>query len=307
MIPVAWIQDSIPALNQLHVQNISLTGGESTLHPNFLDITQMLLVNGFNLCIFTNGYNPNVIIRLLEASKQYKFSIKVSLDGFEKMHNWIRGRDDSYSKVIQTLDAISLYSNVSLYISSVILRENTEEMVQFSAYIRERYPNAIHTKDLAFPMGNACDQHVFSINEYDQFADFLKGPDDGAKELGSQIRKNTFRCSGGISQCTLMPTGFLKICNAACDPQFYFKYNAIHDGILYAWRYCGARISRIRREKAKKAKECRRCAIKQVCTIENCRVLAWIYTGDATRSNPLACRIERDEIREKRNEIDSEI
>lgn len=307
IIPLAWIQKSLYDFNKLHVQNISLTGGEATLHPNFHEIAQMLFENGFNLCIFTNGYNPDSINRLLTASKQYKFSIKISLDGFEEIHNWIRGKDDSFIKVIQSLDAISQYPNVTLYISTVILRKNMDTMNQFSEYVRKKYPNAIHTKDLAFPLGNACDKYVFSVNEYDQFADLLKNTEDIPNESLSRTMKYPFRCSGGVSQCTLMPTGFLKICNAACDPQFHFKYNAFDTGLLYAWKNCGTQIAKIRKEKPKQAKACRHCKIKRICAIENCRVLAWIYTGDARGNNPLACKMELERVRRISSEIDSEI
>ena len=175
VIPLKWIQDSLQELNQLHVRNISLTGGESTLHPFFLEIVELLLVHGFNLCVFTNGYNPDVILRLLELTKEYRFTIKVSLDGFEETHNWIRGKGDAFEKVTKTLDAISKYPNVSLYISTVVLRKNASSIKSLNNFVHERYPNAIHTKDLAFPMGSACNELVFSLEEYDQFIDILKG------------------------------------------------------------------------------------------------------------------------------------
>lgn len=92
-----------------------------------------------------------------------------------------------------------------------------------------------------------------------------------------------------------MPTGQMKICNAACDPQFYFKHNVYSKGILHAWKNCGIGIAKIRREKSKRTKNCKRCSIRKKCTINDCRVLAWIYTGEATHSNPLACMIEHDE------------
>ena len=92
-IPYEWITTSLSELNTLNTQTIALTGGESTIHKKFIDIAMLFLEHGFELTIFTNGYNPKVIEKLLEMSKTYHYTIKISLDGFEEVHNTIRGRE----------------------------------------------------------------------------------------------------------------------------------------------------------------------------------------------------------------------
>lgn len=37
-VPFDWIKQSLNELNALHVRRIALTGGESTIHPHFLEI-----------------------------------------------------------------------------------------------------------------------------------------------------------------------------------------------------------------------------------------------------------------------------
>lgn len=303
-VPLDWIRKSIDDLNSLHVRNIGLTGGESTIHPDFLDIVTLFLENGFEVCVFTNGYNYKIIKDLLSRTSQYHFMMKVSLDGTEEVHNAIRGNDNAYSNALKTLDIISTYSNVNLYVSSVVMRQNIADINKLDNLVRMRYPNAIHTKDLAFPMGNS-DDFAFSLDELPAVEhavpSLLLSSEADKLSNGKSKKSKLPRCSGGISQCTLMPDGSLKICNSACSRQFYFEHNAYTNGLKYAWINCGKKISEFRREKAKCTYQCKKCLYVNECERNDCRVLAWVYTGDARNSNPLTCYMQK-RMRETKNE-----
>ena len=300
-VPYEWIKESISEFNNLHVRKIALTGGEATLHPQFLEIAIFLMEQGFDLCVFTNGYNYNIIKELLERGKDFHFTIKVSLDGLGDIHNQIRGKERAYSNAVDTIELISQFPNVTLYISTTVLPENLDEIDILSDAIKTNYPNGIHTKDLVFPMGNA-DTCTFSIEDLpviDQRIPsiFLRHGTDDVEENNSKPTR--LRCTGGVSQCTLMPDGSLKICNAACDKQFYFKHNAYKKGLKFAWIHCGNAVRRFRHERTKETDECQKCEYRQACKGSNCRVLAWAYTGDANRSNPLTCFATRKAVREE--------
>ena len=294
-VPFDWIKQSVDELNALHVRKVALTGGESTIHPHFLEIAMFFLEHGFELCVFTNGYNPEIIEKLLTKSHQYHFMIKVSLDGPEDVHNLIRGSKNSYLNTLKTLEAISSCSNVDLYISTVVMRQNITSLENVENMIKAKFPKAVHTKDLAFPLGNACDC-AFSLDELplvDQLAPslFLAHETGDLSEQRSAMQKK-IRCTGGITQCTLMPSGFLKICNSACDEQFYFKHNVFLKGIKFAWLNCGKKITKFRHEKAKQTPQCKNCQYVKDCRLNDCRVLAWAYTNDASKSNPIACYMQ---------------
>lgn len=302
-VPFEWIKQSLADLNSLHVRKIALTGGEATIHPQFLDIAIFLLEQGFDLCVFTNGYNVSIIKELLEKGKQYNFMIKVSLDGLKEMHDFIRGKKNVYSNALKTIEMISKYDNVRLYISTTVLRENVDTIMELDKMIREKFPNAIHTKDLAFPLGNG-NTCAFTVEElpyiYRKLPDLFayRGIEDGFDKKTNKMKR--LRCTGGVSQCTLMPDGNLKICNAACDRQFYFRYNAYTKGLKYAWLHSGKAINKFRHEKAKSTKECKKCLNAKNCEGSNCRVLAWVYEGSAYKSNPLTCFATRKKISDER-------
>ncbi len=292
-IPYDWIKTTcLSELNKLNTRNIALTGGEPTLHPQFLDIALLFLQSGFDLCVLSNGNNPNIISTLLEKSSQYQYTIKISLDGIDKIHNLIRGTEKAFANTIQTLDCISKYDNVTLFISTALQHGNIGVVRELDQFVKEHYPRAIHTKDIVFPMGSGCDC-AFSLSEvkmlHTQNPELFSIQNKNRKRSVWGNKQKKHRCSGGISQCTLMSNGNLKICNAACDDRFIFQFNAFSVGLTYAWTNCGNQIKKYRGEKDRATKSCKHCMYRKKCHGNDCRVLAWAYTGDEKKNNPLTC------------------
>ncbi len=273
----------IPSLNLLNCKAVAFTGGESTMHPDFLQIVEAFLKNGFEISIFTNGFNSKKIIELINKYPNFPFILKVSIDGFEEMHNKIRGRNGSYQKVINLLDFLATKNCVDTYLSCTIMKCNIESANDFEKFIKEKYPMFHYNKDLIFPLGNGFEQS-FNIDEFKNI--YNKCPSIFAMP---EKQDKVFRCSGGISQCTLMPNGKLKICNGACDERFFFKNNAFDSGIVNAWYDCGKNIKFYRSEKVKSTKKCNHCKFKNSCSITDCRILALGYLGDEKQPSPIAC------------------
>jgi MoaA/NifB/PqqE/SkfB family radical SAM enzyme len=283
------IKSSLSELNKMHTQSISLTGGEATIHPNFIDIAMFYLKNGFDLCVFSNGYNYKIIKKLLEVSKEYHYTFKLSVDGFRDIHDSIRGRANAYDNAMITLRSLMEYSNVTVYISTTLMKDNIHCMNDFDQFIKNEFPTAIHTTDLVFPYGNA-DQCTFSLDQLDDIIRIV--PKMFRINQGTNTRKilkKDYRCSGGISQCTISPDGCLKICNSACADIFKFKYNAFSYGLSNSWNNCGKNIKKYRKEKVFATSNCKKCNNVSKCNRTDCRVLSYIYTGDEKRSNPLTC------------------
>ncbi len=274
-------------LGYLHTKKIALTGGEVTLHPHFVEIAIFFLEKGFDLTIFTNGYNYLVIEKLLEASSDYHYTIKVSLDGIGSTHDLIRGKEGTFSRVEKTIARILKYSNVTLYISTVIMRQNIESIEKMQQYVEEKYPSAFHTFDFIFPEGNATIENTFTVAEMKKIMETY--PRLFVTELSVGSKKDKFRCTGGITQCTLSYDGTLKICNSACNDMFRFRNNAFQKGLAYSWKHCGANIKKFRNEKNHKTKDCNRCKNVKFCNVRDCRIMALAYSKDVNRSNPITC------------------
>ncbi len=294
-IPFEWIKASLPALNALNVNQIAITGGEPTLHPDFIEIAMFMLEHGFDVCIFTNGYNYDVITELLERSRQYRYEIKISIDGISSTHDAIRGRSGAYEHAMKCAEEVSKFENVTLFISTVVMQDNIASMKEFDECVKTNLPNAIHMKDMVFPMGCASG-FGYTLEQIPEI--WKKMPELFTREKSREekVSRNQLRCNGGEAQCTIMTNGRMKICNAACDERFYFKYNAFDVGLEYAWVHCGSNIEAFRKEKRHSSKECRKCDLRDQCTTTDCRIKAWVYRGDHTRCNPLACLVAGKEI-----------
>lgn len=119
-------------------------GGEPFLRPDLHKIIKLFYDNNhmrFASCT-TNGYSQNLIIsqvkKILSESEDLKLTVWVSLDGFKKQHNFIRGSSKSFDNSISTLkklkDLKSYYKNLFIGISSVMDYYNQKKMENFIDY-----------------------------------------------------------------------------------------------------------------------------------------------------------------------------
>lgn len=293
MVPINWVLESIESLNALHVYKIALTGGEAMLHPYFPTIMDFYLKNGFELTIFTNGTNPSLISSLLDKTKDYHYVFKVSLDGTENVHNLIRGNMKSFGKVSDTLRILSKHSNIQVVISTTIMKENIDDLQLLGEYISFNYPNATWTKDLVFPAGNAISEEsdcFFSTDDFEYIYERVPEIFETKNmKKNNRIFQKSLRCTGGVTQATLTPTGNLKICNAASTSEFFFKGNVFEDGLESVWVNCGQHVEKYRTENAFSTASCKKCKLKKRCNVKDCRLLAALYMGSPDANNPISC------------------
>jgi MoaA/NifB/PqqE/SkfB family radical SAM enzyme len=121
-----------PSLLWLHI-----TGGEPFLRTDLLDIIKVAIAKCKNLFIIdmsTNGLEPRLIIEyvshiaeLLERQRII-FSIGVSLDGPQDVHDHVRGVKGAWRNAIETLKNLKLYEksygNLYVHVNYTITRFN---------------------------------------------------------------------------------------------------------------------------------------------------------------------------------------
>ena len=164
------------------------------------------------------------------------------------------------------------------------MKENLDNALKFEDYIRKEYPNYFYSADLITPcLTNK--EHSFSKNDFDYiFEKYPKLFTFNEKENDSK-----YRCSGGISQCTIMTNGYLKICNGAVDEIFKFKNNVFETGLIRAWTDCGKIIAKYRREKRRSSKICKKCNLRHKCSASDCRIISKAYLNSENLPNPIIC------------------
>lgn len=108
----------------LGAKNVTVTGGESLLNPDWKDILNISNEMGFRLFFYTNGILLNEMNAEFLASAKNLVEIQISLYAMdENIHDSITGVKGSCSK---TKNAINLLRerNIPLFISCPVMKEN---------------------------------------------------------------------------------------------------------------------------------------------------------------------------------------
>lgn len=92
------------------LEDVNLTGGEPFLRKDIVDIAANItkVAPNVKLIFSSNGFLTEKITRdMIEIKKiNPKLSISLSLDGIDEMHSKIRGINDAFDKVINTVESL---------------------------------------------------------------------------------------------------------------------------------------------------------------------------------------------------------
>ena len=98
--------------NMAHVKYLTLAGGEPLLRDDLPDIVSLFYQNNdlHVLNLVTNGWFTEKVVSIagmiLEKCPGIHFSIGVSIDGPEEIHDKLRGRTDSFNRALATIRAL---------------------------------------------------------------------------------------------------------------------------------------------------------------------------------------------------------
>lgn len=98
-IPKEQITQLIPKLKRANVKRINLGGGETPLHPDFIDILQQLHDAEMKISLTTNGSTFHRYKNQLDLFND----IGVSIDFPDERHSQFRGHKKAFSRAINTL------------------------------------------------------------------------------------------------------------------------------------------------------------------------------------------------------------
>lgn len=117
---------AIDVISELGCKIFSVTGGEPLLRNDIFDVLTYAKKKGMAVGIVTNGYATEDY--LTQLKKIRLDSVLVSIDGYGKNHEKIRGIKGSYERCIRSLD---LYHELKIpvrAVSTVMLDENVEDI-----------------------------------------------------------------------------------------------------------------------------------------------------------------------------------
>jgi radical SAM protein with 4Fe4S-binding SPASM domain len=147
-------------------EKIIFSGGEPTLRATEL----VNIINGFSYYgsnlrygIVTNGYEmPTKLLEVFDAIKPY--AVGVSLDGNEAIHNFIRGKSDSWQKAINTIDALKQIG-VQTCAVTTISKWNVNLIAEMAEFLSQKTDS--WQIQLASPFGRMQHQTEYLIDEDD--------------------------------------------------------------------------------------------------------------------------------------------
>ena len=134
MTPVEWGDIFKRAKSLMHV---TITGGEPFLRKDFVEILDNVIESSGvpRISIKSNGFYidriKKFIPELIDKHKNTEFTLSVSLDGFEQIHDKVRNFPGSYKRVVETINTMKTYrnrENFFLRLASVLTKDNKNDL-----------------------------------------------------------------------------------------------------------------------------------------------------------------------------------
>jgi len=130
-------------LSENGFRNCFLTGSEPFMRNDIEDIIKIITNEGMEISFQTNGtlITEERLKKIFESSNRIAL-IGTSCEGFEMVHNRIRGRSDAYKRAMKSLE-IFKKKGISVNISVIVLDENLKDVVKLPALLVDYSVNQI--------------------------------------------------------------------------------------------------------------------------------------------------------------------
>lgn len=148
------------------IQEITFSGGEPLLYPNFMDIVETYSKK-FKMNILTNGslIDKDIAKRLCELSHKNRISVRISLDGASpEIHELFRG-NGTFGSAIEGIKNLSKY-DTSVAINTVIHKNNINYLQDLLSFLKSMNVKVVRVLPL-IPMGRGVQLNQYIIDRHD--------------------------------------------------------------------------------------------------------------------------------------------
>ena len=147
---------------------IILTGGEPSLHPNFSYVLEEASKKAKKITVCTNGINNYYFEKIKNSNIHLQFSI----DGSREYHNKIRGLN-SFDKIVENIKLAQKY-NISHSISTVVNKINVDSMNKMLNDLKDIVKSGYIRFNTQMNFGSSSAEDILSIKEWNNFVDRIK-------------------------------------------------------------------------------------------------------------------------------------
>ncbi|MEM4502292.1 MAG: radical SAM protein [Ignisphaera sp.] len=299
-------------LDAAGVAAVALSGGEPTLHPDYLTIVKALAQRGIYVAIATNGWRYADIDELKKAAEAGLRYVEVSIDSaYQSKHDRFRGFEGSWNRAVKALEnavKLGISSAMAVTITKLNINEVDEilDLAQNIGVNRVIFFNYI-------PVGRGKEASNLDLNPIER-EDFMKkiyremkkrkieiyitAPQyarvvlqiSGGKEIapthyairGDIVTKSLAEfiggCGAGRIYAAIQPNGDVSPCvfmPIALGNIKYISFERI-------WRT--NKLLKMLRNRENLGLPCRICSYRCICG--GCRARAYVYFGDPLAPDP---------------------
>lgn len=160
----------IEDLSRNKVFYVNISGGEPTVHRDFKQIVNSLVVNKMHFILTTNGLCGDDILDCLLPAKDLCLGIKISLDGYDAdSHTFIRrDKNNNQSNWVfeRTIKAIKFFQSkgFNCTIATCLHIMNIHDFDKMIVLIKELHPNNWYISTIS-NIGRAFDNNEIFVSE----------------------------------------------------------------------------------------------------------------------------------------------
>ncbi len=271
-----WLEIARQA-REMGTLNLTLTGGEALLHPQFWEIYAELNRMGFLITLLSNGYLIDDAV--MEKFRRYgmPYCVKLTLYGTSD-ETYLRtcGCADGFSRVCQAVERLQ-EAGVPVNMTATIVRENACDLQEIYRFARQRGVPMQHTLSVVKSSRGAVNTAESSRFAFEEFAHELTLAELEKSQFPPLESPFAWCMSCG---CSLWVTweGKLQICTFLTTPAVPWSGNLSSD-----WNALMSAIDEVQ-----SPPECGDCRWSAFC--QRCPGLLCAESGHPQRIDPDLCR-----------------
>lgn len=267
----ARVLDEVAAEKEPSKIMVITTGGEPLARKDIVECGREITRRGFVWGMVTNGMLLDKA-KLQELTDAGLKSVAVSLDGFEEDHNWMRGNNMSFRRVVRAIETLK-ESSITWDVITCVNARNFDSLYKFLKYLRtlEVRKWRIFT---VFPMGRAAENHELQLSsvQFRQLMEFIKqirrenrisvsySCEGYLGQYEMTVRDFPFFCGAGINVASIRHDGAISGCLSIRSN--HDQGNIYTDSFMDVWNN---RFDSFRNREWMKQNECSDCKAWKVC------------------------------------------
>ncbi|MBO5829255.1 MAG: TIGR04133 family radical SAM/SPASM protein [Paludibacteraceae bacterium] len=266
------VLDSIAKKYDPHKVFVIISGGEPLMRQDLEECGLAIYKKGFPWGMVTNGYHLTQE-RLNQLLRSGLHSISVSLDGFEKEHNWMRGNEKSFERANNAIKMLCSVPDLVFDVVTCVNKQNIFSLEQLKSHLINMGVKRWRIFTI-IPMGRAAlDPELQLSNEdFRSVLEFIKSTRKEGKirlEYGCEgflgnyegdVRNKFFSCHAGINVGSVLINGDISACTSIRSN--YSQGNIYKDDFLEVWENC---FHPYRNREWMKKGECADCSYFKYC------------------------------------------